>query len=136
MTHATSVLDHSRSLVPSMQQLRDLAVLKANWDGEGAEPLSQRAVADAALLAVEIEEQFRISPCFVSPIPDGGVQIEWEGSARRLEVIIAPDGELAALLIDTTKTHKRDIIDMHDVSRAAVFELVNKLSNNESDQWK
>lgn len=136
MAHATPVLEHSKSLVPSMLQLRKLAELNAGWDGEGAEPLSQRAVAEAALLAVEIDERFRIFPCFVSPIPDGGVQIEWENAARRLEVMIAPDGEFAALLIDTTRTHHRDISELHDASRTAVFDLVSRLSNNASGQWR
>ena len=41
----------------------------------------------------------KTEPFFIAPDPDGGVQVEWRGSAGELEVEVTPAGTLATLLV-------------------------------------
>jgi hypothetical protein len=60
-----------------------MAKLSPNWDGEGADPPTAEAVAAACFLIEAVAEHRQqqggvgILPETSSPIPDGGLLIEW-----------------------------------------------------------
>lgn len=91
-------------LRPVLQVLDELERLDPNWDSYGAEPVSRVAVARARALVQTVAEQLGgasgevARPAGVSPLVDGGVQVEWSGPQGRIEVEIAPDGTLRCVL--------------------------------------
>lgn len=91
------------SLLSALVRIAELAELPANWDREGADPPTASAVAAACYLmeaVVEARERRglgRVSPTTSSPIPDGGLQVEWEGADARIDVQVNPDGSYGFL---------------------------------------
>ena len=81
-----------------------MAKLPVNWDGEGANPPTASAVAAACYLieAVPARETRRacgrVPPATSSPIPGGGLQIEWRGRHARIDVQANPDGSYGYLV--------------------------------------
>src|SRR5688500_4085365 len=91
------------SLRRSAERILELAHLPHDWDSEGADPPSGVAVAATAVLMTAVQEQHgldipeRVAPSFSAPIPDGGLQVEWEGSGARIDVQVNPDGSYGYL---------------------------------------
>ncbi len=98
-------------LEKELYRLQHLAQLKAGWDGSEANPLSPVAVAHAALTAYSVLHAYGKAPDFIAPIPDGGVQVEWDSGESALELTIAQDGYKEILLVlnqdsDTPEVHE------------------------------
>ena len=93
----------SPSLLPALSRIVEMAKLAPNWDGEDADPPTADAVAAACYLmeAVAAQRQQQggvgIPPATSSPIPDGGLLIEWRGPAARIDVQANPDGSFGYL---------------------------------------
>lgn len=94
----------SGTLRPTMDRLAHLSTLEADWDSYGAAPISATAIERAREVLTDMGARFGPSaglharPFAVVPVPDGGVQLEWRGQGRALELEIGPDGQLAYLL--------------------------------------
>ena len=92
------------SLLPALKRLVDIARLPSVWDSAGADPPSAKAMAAACYLieavAVDQEDRARrrIAPTTSSPIPDGGLQVEWQGHDARIDVQANPDGAYGYLV--------------------------------------
>lgn len=72
----------SLSLLPEAgvrKRLVELAALPANWDGEGAEPLSKRTLDNALHIALALSEKTRFPD--VTPNAGDTVTFEWESDA-------------------------------------------------------
>lgn len=86
------------SLLPALSRIVVMAKLAPNWDGEGADPPTAEAAAAACFLIEAVAEhrqrqgQIGVPPTTSSPIPDGGLQIEWRGPNARIDVQANPDG--------------------------------------------
>ena len=92
-----------------VEQLRRIAALEANWDGEGALPVSPAAIQRAVqLVAILILLAVRWSP-HVNPTRSGGIQFEWETDRGYLEVEIERDGAVTAFLVDGTTGAEREV---------------------------
>src|SRR6266508_1457519 len=69
------------SLVPAFLRIAEIAALDANWDGEGADAPSARAIGLANLLIEGVAERYervagkRCAPLTSSPINNGGLQV-------------------------------------------------------------
>lgn len=122
------------TLVPRLRQLEELASLEPNWDGEGATSISAVAVASSAVLVTRAREATGLTPSFISPIADGGLQIEWQTPISRLEVMVAPDGEQAVLLVNIADGASRNVIEEHDISAERAMELMRELCSRWTDQ--
>lgn len=91
------------SLLPALDRIAELAKLPAGWDREDAEPATAGSVAAACYLIEAVAETQerrgfgRVSPATSSPIPDGGLQVEWEGADARVDVQANPDGSYGFL---------------------------------------
>ncbi len=105
--------------------------LLPNWDSYDAVKISSKAIDVAISLLSQVqEEDFYFSlekkgrddmlkPIAVVPLGDGGVQLEWGGSAAEIEVEISPIGEFAFLLLrgrgakrTYEEGHRRSISDI------------------------
>lgn len=104
--------------------------LLPNWDSYDAVEISHEAIAVAQDLLYQAQEDFyssleeegkedMLKPIAVVPLGDGGVQLEWGGSAAEIEVEISPIGEFAFLLLrgrgakrTYEEGHRRSISDI------------------------
>ena len=91
------------SLQATFDRLDKIAALEPNWDSYNAEPPTARAVAAAGRLASAAVELFAGSagesarPWAVAPF-SRGVQLEWRGRRRALEVAVNSQGHYGYLL--------------------------------------
>ncbi len=92
------------SLLPALERIREMAALDADWDSEEADSPTPEAVASACYLIEAVaagheqREGIRVTPSTSSPIPDGGLQVEWQGADSRIEVQANPDGSFGYLV--------------------------------------
>lgn len=60
-----------------------------NWNNYGAQPLSEKALTIAHIIADAMEK----GGVFVAPLASGGIQIEWENKdGDYFEIEVYPDG--------------------------------------------
>lgn len=100
-----STLQHQveADLAPTIQRIAEFSALETDWDSYGGKPPTARALDTAArslrflvgFLAPIVGK--RALPFWVSPLPSGGVQLEWRSPAAGLEVEIDSRGNLAYL---------------------------------------
>lgn len=116
--------------VPTWEQrFEQLRRLPENWDSYGASRIRDKAIEKGksiltAMTAAGISQVF-----FVTPAPNGGIQIEWELPGKELVLEIPPTGEQATyLLVETTATgEEREIEEM--ITEAEGFEqLLERIS--------
>ncbi len=109
------------------QRLTELSMLQADWDSYGALPISDRAVDRARRFLFELVQEFPeagdISPYTVAPLPHGGVQLEWRGPQKALEIEIDAAGRFSSLLVEDHETG-RTYDERGRVSAAAAVDLV------------
>ena len=92
------------SLLPALSRIVQMAKLAENWDSEGGDPPTAEAVAAACFLIEAVAEHRQqqghvgIPPTTSSPIPDGGLQIEWRGPTAGIDVQTNPDGSYGYLV--------------------------------------
>lgn len=113
----------------SLQRLDELSKLEHDWDSYGALPMTETALASADAMmrkAVDVHGPAfgeRVAPYTVTPIPDGGVSIEWRGPRATLELDIGPSGALSYLLVDQTEA-ERWFEEASDISKRQALDLV------------
>ena len=79
------------------RRLEEFAALASDWDGYGARQIDRRALELARVLVWRFLEQGLPVP-EIFPVPDGGVQIEWEAGPLELELEVEP-GALSAVFV-------------------------------------
>jgi hypothetical protein len=91
------------SAVSTLQAVLDWP---ADWDGQGAQPPSHKAVVKALVFLWMVESRFRDErvavgePWLVTPLPNGNVFIEWHGpDDDTLDLEIRPDDTVGYLLV-------------------------------------
>lgn len=93
----TTVSSISPWLTDATRRLRDVAALPDDWDSYGSPRPSTDAVSLAVRLLVQLEPRKPPIPRIV-PVGGGGVQLEWDGPKRSLELEILPNGIIEFLL--------------------------------------
>lgn len=128
----TAAIVRSDTLLrPARERLAQISRLEADWDSYGAEPPSAAAVLRANSLLQAVEESLadlvgeQIRPYALAPIADGGVQLEWRGQGKTLEIEIGPDRDLGYLLIEEDGD-ARSFQQEDNVSTSQIVELVAK----------
>lgn len=92
------------ALDPTIQRIARFSELKPDWDSYGAKvPTPQALDAAARYLKILVGTYApfagdRAMPFWVSPLPNGGVQLEWRGPEAELEIEVDPEGRLGYLL--------------------------------------
>ena len=113
----------------SFRRLDALGELADNWDSYGGAPPTPLSLEIARRLLLKLDQQSHIppgrdvNPFHIAPLPSGGVQLEWTGPSKDIEVEVGPDGGLAYLPIDRSSGQRRFIED-EDVLATTVLELV------------
>ncbi|MBA2276261.1 MAG: hypothetical protein H0W06_00745 [Chloroflexia bacterium] len=80
-----------------LKRLVSLRDLKADWDSYDAMPPSPIALEKSVGFARRVANLFwyvagdRAWPMSVSPLPNGGVEMEWQGHSSLIAVDVAPD---------------------------------------------
>lgn len=77
-----------RQLLQILNRLESFSSLKSNWDSYGGDPLDPTAIANAKEYVTEV---FTAQKPFCSPLPDGGIQVDFEFDNSRTEVEIYRD---------------------------------------------
>lgn len=113
-------------------RLERLGSLDAGWDGYGGHPPTPKAVEMTAILLLAAHGLTRgsLSTPFVAPLPDGGLEIEWElESGTELMLVVPPGGTNVSYLLDEL-TESGEIIESEGaVPRdASVSELIDRLT--------
>lgn len=85
-------------------RLHALQALEVDWDSYGASPISSRAVATARDVLLTASASLGLvglyaSPSAIMPLHTGGVQMDWDGDTRSLEVRVSPLGAFSYLAI-------------------------------------
>lgn len=126
----TAAQAHSDVLLrPARERLAQISRLEADWDSYGAEPPSTTAVSRAIALLESVEESLagllgeQIRPYAIAPVADGGVQLEWRGLTKTLEVEIGPDGDLGYLLLEGVEPN-RTFTEADEVTSSEVLGLL------------
>jgi hypothetical protein len=86
------------------ERISGFVALESDWDSYGAARPSANAIRTAQQvlddLVILYARQFgeNVLPFWASPLPSGGVQLEWRSPAFELEVEVDANGRLAFLL--------------------------------------
>ena len=79
---------------PVINQIRELVVLRPNWDSYGAIPIWSIQEA-LRVLATVMDDETEIP--WIVPLPSGGVQLEWERPPGGIEIVIDLSGSSASI---------------------------------------
>ena len=86
------------------ERISGFAALEPDWDSYGAERPSANAIRTAHQVLDDLVILYagrfggKALPFWASPLPSGGVQLEWRAAASELEVEVRSNGRLAFLL--------------------------------------
>lgn len=108
-------------LLSASQRLTEFHALPGDWDSYGAPPISNRAIDAARQLLLRLPRRLGeigdAGPYAVAPLASGGIQLEWRGNRRALEIEIDADGRLSSLLAEDHETgrtyNERDPLSAH-----------------------
>ena len=66
------------------ERLDEFSKLDDNWDNNGADPINKQVIINTR----EIVNNLKNNPYFVTPIPWGAIQLEWESNNYYIEIEI------------------------------------------------
>jgi len=110
-------------LDPTLERIRRVADLAKDWDSYGALPPSREALANSRWILSKLEERLPevedLRPFALSPLADGGMQLEWERPGLSLELEINSDGSYGYLLVEgegqARRSTEKDNADFEEV---------------------
>lgn len=115
-------------LQSALQQLEAISTLRKDWDSYGSEPPTRDAIFAARNLIASAYRRFSSVPYFVAPVSGGGVQIEWRGPHREIEVELQSDGKrFNYLLIEGKGTANRKAEEKHDISPSQILNVIHSV---------
>jgi hypothetical protein len=121
-----------------LQRLELLKSLPNNWNSYGAVEISATAISTAKKVLLSLKDRFssiidkngvraeEIEPSAVSPLDDGGVQLEWRGTKYEVEIEIAPTGAIGFLLIEGAGA-SRKFIEGNEITFKRAIQLIGQV---------
>jgi hypothetical protein len=97
-------------LLQTLTTALELAKMPANWDSYGSPPISDRALFTLVELLHRLTHR-NLPPPHLSPIPGGGLQLEWEMSQRALELEVLPGGTVEYLTTERDQVREGPLGD-------------------------
>jgi hypothetical protein len=100
-----TILEGTNSI--AAERLRKLSKLEPDWNGYGGLAPTEEAIAGTAGLLIEIHKltHGRLESPFIAPLPDGGLELEWElASGVEVMLVIPPTGRDIRYLLDEPTT--------------------------------
>jgi hypothetical protein len=97
----------------ALREIDEFQDLTPDWDSYGARSIAPAAIATARRLLMALQDDFstmlgdRLKPFDVAPVATGGVQLEWRGGGRVIEVEITPESELRYLIVEPSAGRPR-----------------------------
>jgi len=71
-------------------RLAEIMVLPKNWDSRGAPPISCETIARTLVVLLKVGKVDKdLSDPLIIPRSDGSIQLEWNKSGRKLEVMVS-----------------------------------------------
>lgn len=106
------------NLSESLATIQRLSKLPENWDSYGSKPIDFRAVVVANALTTLLDH-LNAPDVHICPVNGGGIQFEWDGADRDLEIEIKADGtlEYAAFLTSDDDFVGEGAITLSDVPK-------------------
>ncbi len=101
----------------TIRAIAKLGSLPDNWDGYGSSKIQPKALATAFHLVLAIQVEEPPTP-HISPVPGGGIQLEWQTSTRELELEILPDGSIEFLTVLEGNDVEEDCLPLDQVGEA------------------
>jgi len=104
--------------ISALQRLDAFAVYPPDWDDGGAATIASDTILRAKELVHRVYRSVQHSdeaePFYIGPIPNGGIQIEWRGHIRTIEVEIRLDGTYGCLCVQVSASepemrYQRDV---------------------------
>jgi hypothetical protein len=91
--------------IPGEERLQRLRRLEADWDDEGGRAPSALAIKTASQVIRAAErlkgsQSTEATPYDVSPVPSGGVMLEWRSDTTVLQLEVGCDGKFGYLLVE------------------------------------
>jgi hypothetical protein len=105
LTPASEAERARQTLANTMAELDRIVGLGLDWDSYGSAPPANVAVETARRLIVTVYRDSMLSartpslPYSIAPLSGGGIQFEWRGESKALEIEVSPEGALGYLLI-------------------------------------
>ncbi len=112
-----SLLNLSSWQLNTIRAIAKLARLQDNWDGYGSSKIQPKVLATAFRLVLEVQIEEPPTP-HISPVPGGGIQLEWQTSTRELELEILPDGSIEFLTVLEGNDVEEDCLPLDQVGEA------------------
>lgn len=85
-------------LGPAVRRIANLARLQPDWDSYGGHPPTPLARGKALEFLRRVSTLLwpvageRARPASISPLPSGGIELEWQGPSSLIAVDVGPDG--------------------------------------------
>ena len=122
-----SLLNLSSWQLNTIRAIAKLANLPDDWDGYGSSKIQPNALTTAFHLVLAIQVEEPPTP-HISPVPGGGIQLEWQASTRELELEILPDGSIEFLTVLEVNDIEEDCLPIDRVGEAQklIYWLIDK----------
>lgn len=92
---ATKSETSPKSIDDAIEKILSFRNLAEDWDSYGAKPIRLEAILTAALV---VRRASCPTPYCVSPLPAGGVQVEWRNGTETLELTVQHGGDIDVLI--------------------------------------
>jgi hypothetical protein len=116
-----------------LDRISRLETLPENWDSYGSQPPTSIAASMARELIWNIIAAYdgdaldEAIPFTALPLSGEGVQVEWRGTNRAIEVEIGPEGKLSYLVMARHEGHEqseeRDNVPVEEITRLVLTVL-------------
>ena len=112
-------------------RIRKLSRLEPHWDGFGGSPPTEAAIKATVGLLLEAHEltQGSLEGPFIAPLPDGGLDIEWDmDSGVELMIVVPPTGKRIRFVLDEP-TSSGDVDESDGIipEDATLSDLINRI---------
>jgi hypothetical protein len=113
-----------------LKRLEAISVLQKDWDSYGSEAPTEAAIFAARKFIAELNRIQKEAPFFITAIPNGGLQMEWQGSTGALEIEIDPTGDFFNFLRITGKgTANRQSEEKQGLSAHEILQQISLLAH-------
>jgi hypothetical protein len=124
------VSQYDASVAEVLTEISEYQKLGADWDSEGALPVSQSAARLAAWLVQMVAHSTKHQgaawqPPVVGPNADGGINLEWEGDGRQVFVVVPPGEQpsMECVIEEAGIEPRRQIVTIWDAIDLALWAL-------------
>jgi hypothetical protein len=121
-------------VIPAVERIRQLGLLRHDWDSYGGDPPTSTAIGAAERVVETVAQTMansspqRAEPRVISARGDGGIIMEWDAPNAALEIHVEPSGRLGYLLDETTDGNSR-YTERDEASWAEIEKLLAKVVN-------